>query len=426
MEEEFDASKPSKFITYLDENNLYGYAMSKRLPTGGFKWMTKQDLENWKNHACILDVDLEYPKGLHDLHNDYPLAPERLLINKVEKLIPNLNDKKHYVLHYETLKQYESLGLKITHIHRGIKFEESDWMKSYIDLNTRLRAKAENEFEKEFFKLMNNSVYGKTIENLRKRVNVTLVNSEKNAQKLTAKPNFKKCTIFTKNFCAIEMRKTQIYFNKPMYLGMCILDLSKISMYDFHYNYIKPKYNERAKLLFTDTDSLAYEIQTDDFYRDISPDVQAKFDTSNFSQNHPSGILTGANKKVIGMFKDEAGGKIIKEFVGLRAKLYSYKMFVSKEEKEKCKREKKALKTEVKKCKGVKESVIKTSITFDDYKKCLFDGKPEYRQMMTFRSRKHEIFTEEVNKVALSANDDKRIILPNKINTLAYGHYSLA
>ena len=410
MGKKFDASKPSMYIMYVDANNLYGWAMCKKLPTGGFKWMTKEELENWRSCACILEVDLEYCKELHDLHNDYPLAPERLMINKVEKLIPNLNDKKKYVIHYESLKQYESLGLKITHIHRGIKFEESDWMKQYIDLNTRLRAEAENEFEEDFFKLMNNSVYGKTIENLRKRVDISLVNSEKKAKRMTTKPNFKKCTIFSEDLCAIEMRKTQIYFNKPVYLGMCILDLSKTLMYDFHYNYIKPKYDEKAKLLFTDTDSLTYEIQTEDFYRDISSDVEAKFDTSKFPPSHPSGILVGANKRVIGMFKDEVGGQIIEEFVGLRAKLYSYKMFESKKEK--------------KKCKGVKQGVVENKITFDDYKRCLFSGDKQYRQMNVFRTQKHEIFTEEVNKVALSADDDKRIILPDKVHTLAYGHYS--
>ena len=412
MNEKFDSSKLLKYIVYLDANNLYGYAMCKKLPTHGFTWMTEEELENWRTlGGCVLEVDLEYPEGLHDLHNEYPLAPERLTINKVEKLIPNLNNKKKYIIHYENLKLYESLGLKITHIHRGIKFEESDWMKPYIDLNTELRAKAKNEFEKDFFKLLNNSVFGKTMENIRSRVNVTLVNSREKAKKLTAKPNFKKCTIFSQSLCAIHMGKTQIYFNKPVYLGMCILDLSKTLMYDFHYNYIKSKYNDKAKLLFTDTDSLAYEIQTEDFYRDISPDVQAMFDTSNFnSKGHPSGIAVGKNKKVVGMFKDEVGGKIIEEFVGLRAKLYSYKMFESKKE--------------AKKCKGVKQKVVEKTITFDDYKRCLFSGERQYRQMMTFRSRKHEIFTEEINKVALSADDDKRIILPDKVNTLAYGHYA--
>ena len=413
MGDKFDETKPSKYIMYLDDNNLYGWGMSKKLPTHGFKWMDQEELDDWKNVPCVLEVDMEYPKELHDLHNDYPLAPERLTINKVEKLIPNLNDKKNYITYYENLKLYEKLGLKITRIHRGVKFEESDWMKPYIDLNTRLRTEAKNDFEKDFFKLLNNSVFGKTMENIRSRVNVTLVNSRKKAKTLTAKPNFKKCTIFSENLCAIHMGKTQIYFNKPVYLGMCILDISKTAMYDFHYNYIKPKYNDKAKLLFTDTDSLTYEIETEDFYKDISSDVETMFDTSNFDPSgHPSGIQVGKNKKVIGMFKDEAGGKIIEEFVGLRAKLYAYKMFEDDKEE--------------KRCKGVKKSVIKKTITFDDYKNCLFSGERQYRQMMAFRSRKHEIFTEEINKVALSADDDKRIILPDKVNTLAYGHYGIA
>ena len=138
MKEEYDESKPSKYITYLDANNLYGWAMCRKMPTHVFKWMQEEELVNWRTESCILEVDLEYPKELHDLHNDYPLAPERLEVNKVEKLIPNLDEKKKYVVHYENLKLYESLGIKITHVHRGIKFEESEWMKKYIHSNTKL------------------------------------------------------------------------------------------------------------------------------------------------------------------------------------------------------------------------------------------------------------------------------------------------
>ena len=163
---------PSKYLVYLDVNNLYGWAMSMPLPTKGFKWMTKEELQDWKGQCCILEVDLEYPEELHDLHNEYPLTPERLEINKVEKLIPNLNNKTSYVLHYKNLKLYESLGMKVTEIHRDIKFEESPWLKTYIDMNTNLRAKAKNEFEKDFFKLMNNAVFGKTMENIGKHVNI--------------------------------------------------------------------------------------------------------------------------------------------------------------------------------------------------------------------------------------------------------------
>ena len=410
MDDEYDDKRATKYITYLDANNLYGWAMCKPLATHGFKWMDDDELTSWKKHTCILEVDLEYSNHLHDLHNDYPLAPERLVLGKVEKLVPNLNDKIKYVIHYENLKLYESLGLKITKIHRGIKFEESPWLKKYIDLNTDLRSKANNEFEKDFFKLMNNSVFGKTMENIRNRVDIRLVNSEAKAKKLAAKPNFKHCNIFDENLVAIHMKKTKLVFNKPVYLGMCILDLSKTLMYDFHYNYIKNKFNDKATLLFTDTDSLAYEIETEDFYKDISGDVHGFFDTSNFPKGHSSGIEVGCNKKVVGMFKDEAGGKIISEFVGLRAKLYAYKMHEGKEEK---------------RCKGVKKAVVKRSINFEDYKTCLFTGKPQTRTMNVIRSHRHELFTEEINKIALSANDDKRVILEDGIHTLAHGHWRI-
>ena len=406
---DYDPDQPTKYISYLDANNLYGWAMCKPLPTKGFKWMTKEELKDWKSMPCILEVDLEYPEKLHDLHNDYPLAPERITVNKVEKLIPNLNDKTKYVIHHENLKLYLSLGLKLTKIHRGITFEESAWLKPYIDLNTNLRAKATNDFEKDFFKLMNNSVFGKTMENIRNRVDIRLVTRVSQAKKLTCKPNYQHHTIFCENLTAVHMKKVSLKFNKPVYLGMSILDISKTLMYDFHYNYIKPKYGENAKLLFTDTDSLAYKIQTEDFYRDISSDVKEKFDTSNYPKDHPSGILTGVNKKVIGMFKDEASGKQIAEFVGLRAKLYSYRVEDLYEEK---------------KCKGVKKAVIKKTITFNDYKNCLFDNKPAMRKMNVIRSHLHTIFTETVNKIALSPFDDKRLIQKDNIHTFAYGHYN--
>ena len=160
-------------------------------------------------------------------------------------------------------------------------------------------------------------------------------------------------------------------------------------MYDFHYNYIKPKYCDRAKLLFTDTDSLMYEIETEDFYRDISSDVHKKFDTSIFAKDHKSVIPTGVNKKVIEMMKDEAGGKQITKFVGLRSKLYSFKI----EEKDA-----KHRKREEKKCKGVKKSEVKRTINFKDYKDCLFTGNKQMRSMNVIRSHKHEVFSEAINK----------------------------
>ena len=217
---------------------------------------------------------------------------------------------------------------------------------------------------------MNNSAFGKTMENVRNRVNINLVNDREKAKKLTAKPNFKHLNIFSEELIAVHMKRTKLKFDKPVYLGMCILDLSKTIMYEFHYNYIKKKYGDKAKLLFTDTDSLMYEIKTEDFYKDISGDVKDRFDTSDYPPNHPSGTPTGCNKKVLGVFKDEVAGRYIEEFIGLRAKLYSYKMFEGKESK---------------KCKGVKKSVVNKSITHEDYKICLVTGKEQLRKMNVIR-----------------------------------------
>ena len=193
-------------------------------------------------------------------------------------------------------------------------------------------------------------------------------------------------------------------------------------MFDFHYNYIRKKYGKKAELLFTDTDSLVYLIQTDDFYHDIKKDVKKKFDTSSYMVNHPSGIKTGVNKKVIGKFKDEAAGRQITHFVGLRPKLYSFKMEEKKEGEEGDEKEKKVKgenKTEIDKAKGVKECVIKNSLTFEDYKNCLFSEKDLMREMNIIKSENHDIYSMTINKVALSANDDKRLICKNKIDTKA-------
>ena len=413
----YNKKELNKFLIYLDANNLYGRAMSEKLPVHSFKWMTNQEIENifnnrivqvWEKTPCILEVDLEYPEELHDLHNDYPLCPERVECDHgVKKLIPNLRHKNNYVIHYKNLMQCLRLGMKLKKIHRGIKFIEAAFLKPYIDKNTSLRALAKNNFEKDFFKLMNNSVFGKTMENIRNRVNVKLVDSGEQFKKLAAKPNYNGRKIFNENLVSVHMKKTSLTMNKPVYLGMSILDLSKTVMYDFHYKYIKPKYGNKAKLLFTDTDSFLYEIQTEDFYKDISGDVKDRFDTSDYPEGHPSGIPTGINKKVLGMFKDEAAGKVIKEFVGLRAKLYSYKMDEGKENK---------------RCKGIKKAVVEKSITHEDYKTCLTTGKEQLRRQNIIRSYEHVLYTEEVNKIALSAADDKRYLLKDSFDTLAWGH----
>ena len=229
--------------------------------------------------------------------------------------------------------------------------------------NTELRKEAKNAFEKDFFKLMNNSVFGKTIENIRKRQNVKLIDDRKKALKLSSQPNFDRATIFDEHLVAIHMKKTEVYFNKPIYVGQAILDISKTLMFDFHYNYIKKKYGNKAELLMTDTDSLMYLIQTDDVYYDIKKDVKKKFDTSNFPDVHPSGIKTGVNEKVVGVFKNEAAANTITHFVGLSSKLYGYLMEILYGKYGKLKEPEEE---EIRKAKGVKKNVIKKSITFEE------------------------------------------------------------
>ena len=416
----FDEKQTSRFLVYLDANNLYGWAMSQPLPVGKFAWTSEEELKNWKNfvetegRGCILEVDLIYPEELHDSHNDFPLAPEILMLGSVEKLTQNLRNKKGMVLHGRNLELFLSLGMTLKTIRRGIKFSEKPFMKCYIDKNTELRAKGKTKFEKEFFKLMNNSVFGKTMENLRKRVSIELVKDAEKAEKLVNKPNFVEVKIFDEFLIAVKMRKTRVVMNKPIYAGMTTLDLSKLLMFNFHYGYVKKKW-DKVSVVYTDTDSLVLEIETEDFFADIAADVPEWFDTNDFPADHPA-VLNGMpivleNKKKIGLMKDECGGLIMTEFVALKPKLYSFLLEANEKIMEK------------QKAKGVKKCMIKKSLRHANFVKCLMTGKNQMRKQTLFRSREHYLFTENMTKIALSAADDKRIVLENGIDTLALGHW---
>ena len=310
--ESFNPEEENTYIQYLDANNLYGWAMSQPLLVGNFMWLSQDEIETMMKYpswirSCTLEVDLKYPRELHDLHNDYLLDPETVAVNETPKLIPNLGNRERYVLHYKNLPQYLKYGMKLTKIHRGIRYTESKFLEKYIASNTESRKVAKNEFEKDFFKLMNNSVFRKTMENVRKRSKIKIVNGHetKTLERLIAKPYYRGSFVFEDlELVSVRMRESTVTLNKPIYLGQAILNLSKTLMYDFHYGYIKPKYGERARLLFTGTDSLCYQIQTENFYEDTSKDVPKWFDTSNYPKGHPIG---GANKKVLGMMKDECG-----------------------------------------------------------------------------------------------------------------------
>ena len=337
------------FIKNYDENNDKGY---------------------------IFEVCVKYPKRLHELRSDLPFLLERIEINKCKKLVCNLYSKKKYIAHINTLKQALNHGLKFKKIHRVIEFNQETWLKPYIDMNTELRKLAKNDFEKDLFKLMNNSVFGKTMENIRKHRYIKLVTTDKKRSKLVPEPNYQTINLIFEDLSIIEMKKTKVKMNKPIYLGLSILEISKILMYEFWHDYMKPKYNDNVRLCYMDNDSSVMHIKTNDFYKDIASDVENRFDTSNCKVNtaettaEPSSLErsalarrplpTGKNKKVIGLMKDELGGKIITEFATLRPKTHSFLTDDGKEDK---------------KAKGTKKCIIKKMIKFNDYKKCLLNGE---------------------------------------------------
>lgn len=422
----YNPSDPDNYLLYIDCNNLYGFAMCSYLPHSDFELIENPMfqvsdilcLQDNSDVGYIFDVDLEYPESLHDHHNDLPFCPQKCVPpgSKTSKLIPNLYDKYNYVIHYIHLKTCLKHGLILKNIHRVIKFKQGPYLKEYIDLNTELRQKAKSQFEQDFFKLLNNSIFGKTLEDTERRLNVKLVNqwSDKNnktkkhigAEQLIARPNYHSSTIFTENFVAVQMNPEKITLDKPIYIGFSVLEISKSHMYNFHYSVMKPFYGPNIKMCYTDTDSFLYSIATKDVYKDIKYNFPQYFDTSNYAGNNMYGIRR-QNNKVPGLFKDELGGQLIVEFVGLRSKLYSIK----------------TENTELKKAKGTKKSVVKT-LSFKDYKDVLLDNNLVRKKNIVFKSLKHEIFTQSLNKIALSSKDDKRIILKNKISTLSWGHES--
>ena len=355
----YDPSKPNKYLVYLDANNLYGGVMRMPLPTGAMRWLTEKELCEFDINSIssegssgyTLEVDLEYPDTLHDSHNCYPLAPEHKVVKdeeispynerlwdelysdqgnsdssnkardkckkrpQISKLVPSLEDKKNYIVHYRTLQLYLQLGLKCTKIHRILEYKQSPWLRSYIDFNTEKRKNAKSDFEKDFFKLMNNAVFGKTMENLRNRVDIKLIQTDKKLKKYCAKPSFERLQIFNEDLVGVENKKLTLLLNKPVYVGQTILDLAKYVMYDHHYNVIKKEYGKKCSLLFSDTDSLMYEIETECLWKDLEKRKEL-YDFSNYDVNHP--LYSNQNKRAILKFKDECGGVAVTEWIGMR------------------------------------------------------------------------------------------------------------
>lgn len=431
----FDCTKPTKYIMYLDANNLYGWAMSQVLPWGNLRWMTREELTvdfitslpDSGDKGCFVQVSLSYPSHLHNLHCDLPLAPEHRKVSQSMlspyakdvakaigtdtkhlslKLMTTFLPKKNYIVHYRVLKFYLKMGLKVDEISDGVMFSQSAYIKPYVDLNTRRRAESKNSFDSKLYKLLTNALFGKTIERADKRTKVRLVSDSRKFEKLAGKPTFTSSKGIHKDLALVNMKYAQLTLSKPSYIGCAVLDLAKLKMYEFHYSFIKKMYGNRARLLMTDTDSLMYEIQSDvDIYRDLNR-FSCLFDFSNYSKSHDN--YSAKNKRVPGKFKDEAGGKIITKFVGLKSKMYAYSMEGH----------------EFKTAKGVPQCVVENSLTFDSYRNCMLGAEKLEHTFKGIRSDRHSVFTRELNKVTLSSFDDKRYLLDNCFS-LPYGHYSL-
>lgn len=426
-----DTTKPLSSIVYLDMNALYAGAMSLwPLPYGGFEW-SNVDLDTIlatptdSPIGYIVECDIVYPQELHDLHNEYPLLPEKLVVadtmlspyaqelkrdlkiasDKTPKLVPNLMNKSKYVINYHYLKFAIAHGLVCTKVHRLIKFEQSKWLESFITLNSRLRQAGKTNFEKDFFKLMNNSVYGKFLERSETHISCKFMEENAATRCLT---QYRKAEyrIINSNLVACLKPKLKAVLDRPIYIGASILDISKTMMGEFHYDYIKPKYDTKAKLLMTDTDSLCYHITTNDVYYDMRQDA-VYFDQSEYPEFHPNRDTT--NWRVPGKMKNETAKTTIRNFCGLRPKMYSF---------DTCAGWSKAT------AKGVAASIRQhESFNVGAFRTVLATKSLKKQKSCSIRSKNMELATLEQEKTTLCAYDNKRWLQPDGISSLAYGHY---
>lgn len=456
---DFNPEMTKQFLMFLDANGLYAWAMSQKLPIDSFMWVECKDFNLEKaladcdgHYGYFIEGDFMCPNQHHDSQNDYPCFPENKVVTndmlsplmkkerefletnmnikcpEESKLIPNLHPKTDYVVHINALKLYLEQGWEVVNIKRVLKFRQCAWMKPYIDLCMEERKKATDsgdDFGKQFFKDMANIVYGKTMENVRNRINMELVVDENRLQKLVNKPTIKHCEkINHEGLHTIQLSRLKLTLNKPIYVGVAVLNLSKYLMYDFFYNTLRVLY-PTCRMIYTDTDSLLVLIETEDVYKDIRDHklLRDTMDLSNFPVNHP--VFEGMSEDKIkdaqvrnqrnGAFKCEMKGKYLKEVVCLKSKMYSA---IDDDEYQKST------------AKGV-NAIIQSELRHDNYKRCKFhnyNGSDMVQRATMFNftvDSKHNIFLTQMRKTTLSCSDDKRYYLDNGIDTLAHGHFQI-
>ena len=393
--------------------------------------------------AYTAEVDLAYPEHLHKLHHDLPLAPEKMKIKKEqiskysldilkdikseftpsEKLVSHFNPRKRYIIHHRALRYYLKMGLKVTKIHRVVTYTEKAWLKPWIEHNTEFRAGAQNGFERDFYKLMNNSTFGKTMECVRDRIKVEFNRDLYDLEKSWKKENLKSAIAISENLVITHHQNMLVSLNKAIYTGQCILDNSKILMFKFHYGTVLPKWPQ-ARLLMTDTDSLCYYIPTVDLDGQILKDekLYAEFDFSNLPPSDP--LYSQKWCSIPGKMKNESPGGEITEFIGHRAKVYRYEKFTktSKGKGEKIKwSAKKVVKWEGT-CKGVPKATKEKDLNMEHYRDAIFKRKKIPVTSTVIRSYQHNIYTVEQTRNALSPYDDKRFMHEDGLDSSPYGY----
>jgi len=458
----YDVKKKHKYIIYGDVNALYPNGMISKLPYDCFQWVNinefnlKQALDDVDgDYGYFLEVDFPIPKELHNQLKDYPILPENISINRdmlspiqndtikqleafdeyyesgVSKLVPNLHDKKNYILHIKHLKSAlevcdNFVNLEDIKVHRVMRFKQTEWLKPYIDFCTGMRSQAKNKFYKDYWKLASNSVFGKTMEDTRDRINLFLTSDAKTIQQKMNDIRFSHFEIGENGLVAFHNFKKQTTLNKPIYAGITILNLAKCKMYEIWYGRLKKKYGDKVALLYTDTDSLVFEVETENFEDDVQNDDL--WDFSTYPKDHP----LHNNNTAVGKFKDETKSVPIHKFIATRAKCYAFTLDKTKvnttDKKWVDDFNKDFLGCE--KCvgKGINKNILKNDMTFDMYERGIFhDGKRENMvqkvNIYSFQTTKHNIKTIKLEKKTISPYDDKRILLKDGITCLPFGHH---
>ena len=434
----YDQSKTTSWLQYLDCNSLYPTAMLHKLPIGEFEWLELDDfkmeavllwdIEAWtpdNDYGYFAQVDVEYPESLHEAHNDLPFLPEkrafepspamsavaeRLGLSRAlaSKLVPNLCKKTEMVVHVSELQQAMKHGLVVTKIHKALKFKQVAFMRPWIDFCVEKRRAAASDFERDFWKLMMNSVFGKTCEQVQNRVDVKFLkqDSSERLEHFTNRPQFNDGHIITPNLLQIELGKCRVKYDKPLAVGAAILGIGKVLLADFWYGCIKAKYPQ-AELCMSDTDSLLFYAETPDLYSEMVGDK--RYDTSNYPKDHP--LFNAEQAKVPGYFKDETGGRAIAEFVGLRPKMYSVLMADGGPTKV-----------------AAGGLVLTEAVKLDhqDYRDALTATAVHSVEFEQIQSHLHVMSTKTVRRVGLCAYDDKAWVCDDGIHTLAHGHFQIS